>query len=460
MTRLFFTPNDADLIGRNDSESIQNAVNKAAELGINKVTIPRYNKRSDSFQWIITESIKLPSYMVVILDNCYLTLDKGAYCNIFVNSECYTSAGTSLGGEQVGIKLIGEGNVVFDGGEHNGLFERNQHQYGLPSVWNNAFVLFHNVKDFAIENIHFGHLRWNAIALLYARHGKLSNLSFMEYENQPGLPDLGCIYVRLGCNNLFIQDINAKSSYAGITLGASKKDFKDQTAVVGKPTDISDVIVRNITTDPFRGSSILMYNNDGCKLYNILVEGVMDTSRRETKHRPRAIVEIGNPFPSVAERENCMGETYNITVRNIVSRAFAAVRISGNLNNSSFYNLKTYDDALTLVATGKNAVLENVLFDGLFYNCDQDDITYQRALPKSKYRGLAVELVDAAGKNVWMKNVFVYKIRDVLKVSGTKDAAFTLNIENIFADDYGRTYADVGQNCTLYIDGKKQKSRK
>lgn len=459
MTRLVFTPNDADLIGKNDSESIQNAVNKAAELGVNKVTIPRYNKRSDSMQWIITESIKLPSYMIVVLDNCHLTLAKGSYCNIFTNSECYTQEGATLEGEQEGIQLIGEGNVIFDGGEHNGLFDRNQHKYGLPSIWNNAFILFHNVKDFVIENIHFAHLRWNAIALLYARHGRLTKLSFMEYENQPGLPDLGCIYVRLGCDNLFIQDINAKSSFAGITLGASKKDLQDQSAVMGKPMDIHDVIIRNITTDPFRGSCVLMYNNDGCKLYNILVEGIMDSSRRETKHRPKAMVEIGNPYPSVAERENCMGETFNITVRNVVSRAFAAVKLSGTIRDSSFYNIQTYDDAWSLVATGKNASLENVLFDGLFYNCDQDDITYQRLRPKSEYRGLAVELVNASGKNVWMKNVFITKVKDVLKLSGRQDSAFTLNIEGFCADDYGGTYLDLGENCALYLDGKKQKSR-
>ena len=459
MIRMDFTPNDADLIGKNDSESIQNAVNKAAELGVNKVTIPRYNKRSDSFQWIITEAIKLPSYMVVILDNCHLTLSRGSCCNIFVNSDCYTEEGATLDGEQVGIKLIGEGNVVLDGGEHNGLLERTQNKYGFPSIWHNAFVLFHNVKDFVIENIHFAHLRWNAVALMYARHGKLSNLSFMEYENQPGLPDLGCIYVRMGCNNLFIQDINAKSSSYGITLGASKKDLNDMSAVRGKPMDINDIIIRNLTTDAFRGSCVLMYNNDGCKLYNVLVEGVMDASRRETKHMPNAVVEIGNPYPSVAERANRMGETYNITVRNVMSRARTVVLFGDNINNSSFYNLKTYGDAVKILAVNKKAALEDVLFDGLFYNSDQDDITYQRALSKSEYRGIAIELVNASGKNVWLRNVFISKIKDVLRVSGTEEAPLTLNIESIYADDYGGMYCDIGQNCTLYIDGKKQKTR-
>ena len=95
----------------------------------------------------------------------------------------------------------------------------------------------------------------------------------------------------------------------------------------------------------------------------------------------------------------------------------------------------------------------------MFYYCDQDDITYQRARPKSEYRGLAVELVDASGKNIWMKNVFVSKVKDVLKVSGTPNATCTLNIENFHVEDYGGMYAEIGHNGTLYIDGKKQRSR-
>lgn len=459
MIRLDITPNDADLMGKNDSESIQNAVDKAAALGVNKITIPRYNKRTDSFQWIITEAIRLPSYMVVILDNCHLTLSRGSCCNIFVNSNCYTREGATLDSEQIGIKLVGEGNVILDGGEHNGLFERNQHTLGFPSVWHNALVLFHNVKDFVIENIHFAHLRWKGVALLFARHGKLSKLSFMEYENQPGLPDLGCIYVRLGCNNLFIQDINAKSSDAGISLGASKKDLKDHCTVRGKAMDISDIIIRNVVSDAFRGRCIQLYNVDGCKLYNILVEGIMDASRRETKHMPAAVIEIGNPYPSVTERENVMGETGRITVRNVMSRARTAVLLGGPLHNSSFHNLTTYGDALKVLSTGKNAALENVFFDGLFYNSDQDDITYQRALSKSEYRGNAIELVNVSGKNVWIRDLFVSKVKDVLRVSGTEAADFTLNIERMYADDYGGVFSQIGRYCTVYIDGEMQQSR-
>ena len=110
------------------------------------------------------------------------------------------------------------------------------------------------------------------------------------------------------------------------------------------------------------------------------------------------------------------------------------------------------------MASGKNAQLENVLFDGIFYCCDQDDITYQRARSKSQYKGVAIELTGVVGKNVWMKNVFISRVKDVICVSGAENADFTLNIENFYADDYG-TFAQIGQNCTLYIDGEVQQSR-
>ena len=111
-----------------------------------------------------------------------------------------------------------------------------------------------------------------------------------------------------------------------------------------------------------------------------------------------------------------------------------------------------------MVSGSKKVQLENILFDGVFYCCDQDDITYQRARSKSQFKGVAIELLGAAGKNVWMKNVFISRVKDVICVSGAEDAELTLNIENFYADDYNM-FSQIGQNCALYIDGELQQSR-
>jgi len=456
MMRLAFTPNDADFIGRNDSESIQNAIDKAAELGVNKVTIPRYNKRSDSFEWIITEAIRLPSYMVVVFDNCHLTRAKGTYCNMFINSACYTDEGATICGEQIGIKLIGEGNVVLDGGEPNGLVERTAHKFGLPSIWNNSTILFHNVKDFLIENIHFGHLRWNAITMLYCNYGKLCDLSFMEYEDHPVYPvEYSAIDLRLGCHNVIIEDITGKSAYASVCLGATKRDLKDQAAVMGKPMDIHDIIIKNLRTDAYASHMVYMYNNDGCKLYNILVDGVVDSSRRETKRPSASIVRVGDTFYT-AERTSRLGETYNITVRNVTSRSSNSILLCGTLRNSYFSNIHLFGDGLNIIGTAGSPELHNVMFDGLFYDSAQQEICMSSALSKSAYHGTVINLLNVSGDNVHFRNVFVNKVRNVFNISSGK-APLTVKADNVHPGEYGGSLLAKSGECTVYLEGEEQK---
>ena len=54
-----------------DSAMIQAAVDAAAKTG-DAVTIPRYNARTDSRVWNITEAILLPDHATIYLDNCHL----------------------------------------------------------------------------------------------------------------------------------------------------------------------------------------------------------------------------------------------------------------------------------------------------------------------------------------------------------------------------------------------------
>ena len=63
-------PNDATLIGKSNSESIQNAVNYAASIGANSVTIPRIDQRTNAPIWILDHAVILPSNREIVLDNC------------------------------------------------------------------------------------------------------------------------------------------------------------------------------------------------------------------------------------------------------------------------------------------------------------------------------------------------------------------------------------------------------
>ena len=62
----FITPNDMNVIGKNDSESIQNAVDYAVKNGINSIKIPRKNMRTNAQVWEISKAILLPSNFTVV----------------------------------------------------------------------------------------------------------------------------------------------------------------------------------------------------------------------------------------------------------------------------------------------------------------------------------------------------------------------------------------------------------
>jgi len=83
MKNLVITPNEFDL--STDSQRIQAAVDKAHNDGINKVVIPRINERVGKALWIIDKTIRLPSDMEIVLDNCYIRQIDGSMDTVFRN---------------------------------------------------------------------------------------------------------------------------------------------------------------------------------------------------------------------------------------------------------------------------------------------------------------------------------------------------------------------------------------
>ena len=79
-----------ETIGECDSDSIQRAVDLAAERGIGKVVIPRINERTGEPKWIITKTVKLPSDMTVVLDNCFMQMADGVGGGFFASDNLFT----------------------------------------------------------------------------------------------------------------------------------------------------------------------------------------------------------------------------------------------------------------------------------------------------------------------------------------------------------------------------------
>ena len=443
--RSYFTPNDPEFMGSDDAESIQNAVDKASELGVNQVLIPRMNARTNEPAWYISRTILLPSNMTIKLDNCYMEQSHSAYCQMFTNTLAHEKEGRLPENEQHDIVISGIGNVILSGGKPNGLLERTSGRNGLPSIWKNHIIYFHNTRNIVIENIRIRDQRWWGICFLFCSHCRLSNIDISvipHVGNQDGID------LRRGCNNFIIENITGRSGDDLIALTNISNAYETICAVEGRDPDTHDIVIRNVKGDSNYCFMLRLLNHDGNKMYNISVDGLYDVSKPESKQRPGAAVCIGSHL-YWSERPGELGETRNISFNNISSRGEAAVLISNNLSDSYFSNIKTFGDNCDIIKTiGARADLKNVVFDGLFSNTDQVDMIDDT--PYAEPAGSILNFECAtSGENIVVKNVFANNLGVGFHLGkDVKVAAENINIETL------GTMLVKHEGSSLILDGK------
>ena len=410
----FITPNNPALFGLTDAQTIQNAVDEAVENGCRKVVIPRYNQRTDKTEWRIERAIQLPSDFTVILDNCYMVQETGIYDHMFTNSLSYSDEGKTLEGEQHDITILGQGNVVLDGGVHNRLLEKTSGKFGLPRVWKNTMFYWVNVRNIRMENILIQNQRWWAITHIFCRNGYYKNITFQAI---PHVNNMDGIDLRIGCNNFHLENITGRTGDDVIACTSLKADWEMNRAVPGKDTDLHDVTMRNIMGDPFIHFVVRLLNHDGSNLYNIDLDTIFDVSDFTTKKRPACTLGIGGALYSKV-RKALPGETRNIHAKNLTSRAACAVRFDNVISDSTFSNVKTYGDNLSLVGTKDgDTETHNITFEDCYYGITQQEIFCSTALDPSKYVGAVMDLPNFRG-DMHFKNLHVDKVNTVAKAVG------------------------------------------
>ncbi len=348
---------DKAFYASSDAKTIQNAINTATADGINKVIIPRHNRRSDSSVWIIDETILLPSGITVVLDDCYIKMADNVFCNCFKNSNANTPAGLNAEGEQQNISILGFGAAEIDGGNHNGLTEKTSLKDGFPHISSNLTVYLHNVKNFKIGGFRISNQRWWAMAFMFCRYGRIFDMSFHAHNTAPNQDGID---LRVGCNNITIENITGFTGDDTVALTALLSPvFEAKQFVAGKESDIHSVIIRNIVSNAGTNAVIRLLNHDGNKLYNIIIDNVIDSSPIGSEKRLGALLRIGENH-YFQNRPVKAGETFNIIANNIISRAKYAVCISACLSDSTISNVMTFDEKSLLLGTRGGAVIENV----------------------------------------------------------------------------------------------------
>ena len=407
---------------QSDSSAIQDAIKTAISTGVNCVLIP---KKENSQYWEIDKTVLLPSNITIILDDCHLRLKDGVFENIFRNENMYKEDTYTLDGEQDNIHIIGRGSAVLDGGNPNGLTEATSEKNGMPHVRNNNLILLHNVSNYVLEGFKLINQRWWAINQLFCRNGRLSHLSFFNgklQHNQDG------INLRVGCNNILIEDITGRTGDDTIALSAFPKGKDIQFKVEGKDADIHDVIIRDIRAST-RQTIVAMRNNDGAQLYRIVVENVFDVTPSE--YTPWGVVKIGeNNY--YRERSSILGETREITLRNIHSQGAGCIFLGASLQDSSISNVYASGGTMHAISTFlpemvfaenncsicggidmKNVIIENVFYNGSAAYCDDmGDGSYKNryTYPGKPFSGCALDFrCMRAGdrlQNVIFRNIF------------------------------------------------------
>lgn len=425
-----------------DSSAIQDAIKKATDTGINCVVIPKKKSPQGFTHWEIDKTILLPSDITIILDGCHLRLKDGVYENIFRNDNLYKTDTYTIDKEQTNIRIIGRGDAVLDGGNHNGLTEAVSCQNGMPHIRNNTLILLHNVNGYVLEGFKLINQRWWAINQIFCRNGRLSHLSFfngIHHPNQDG------INLRIGCNNILIEDITGVTGDDTVALSAFAKGMDNPLAVEGKDIDIHDIIIRDIRAST-RQTIVAMRNNDGAKLYRVVVENVFDVP---SKYTPWGVVKIGeNNY--YAERSSILGETREITVRNIHSCGAGCIFLGASLQDSHISDIYASGGTMHAVSTFlpemvfsenncsicggidmKNVVIENVFYSGTADYCDDPgDGSYKNryTYPDIPFDGCALDFrcmrKDDRLQNVVFRNIFC----DTPSKLATHNSSIKLNI--------------------------------
>lgn len=356
--------------GENDSETIQNAINYAEEMGLGEVVIPRRNERTGEHIWIISKTILLPSDITIILDNCHLRLADDVRENIFRNREAWTEKGNTLEGEQHDIRIMGIGHAVMDGGKPNGLCEQlhRDHPNEYPHMSVNLLIFLHNVRNFEVKNIQFIETRWWAMAFMFCRWGYIGNLDFRMYgnlENQDGVD------LRIGCEYITVENITGctgDDTVALTCLPYLTDHFQSKLMVEGKTMDIHDVTIRNIISSAHGCGLLRFLCKGGARIYNVTVDGVKDTCESISG------MTILFGVAGYGSRPHSMDDFFNITIRNVTSCAKHAIFFNEPMKNVLIENVTTYGPNEIGLRFSENFECENFVLRNLNVASNEEDL--------------------------------------------------------------------------------------
>lgn len=359
VARGVITPNDFE--SGSDSERIEAAIAKAVASGTRSIEIPRLNAKSGEAIWLIERAIMLPSDFTLVLRDSLVRLAPGTQDNIIRNAGTLTTPMTP----NQNIRIIGIGNATLSGG-----LKAHFDPPGDKSGWPTIGILLWNTKHFTIENFAMQETQAWAISVEHGcAFGRIANIAF---NSSNMVPNQDGVDIRKGCHDILIENITGGAGDDVVALTGLRNDkppadpTKKRMQIGGvmpnENDDIYNITIRNVIAKCTGGHGIIrLLNQDGIRMYNIVIRDVIDSSA-PGERRVQAAVRIGDAKRYSSIRAAEMGEMFNIVVDNVMTRGVVGVTIRGPLKDARLNNIVGFDGCTNLVQ--KIAPVENVLFNG------------------------------------------------------------------------------------------------
>jgi hypothetical protein len=399
--------------GINDSDILNNAIKSRDGDGI--VVISPRNIDDSRDYWLLDNAVLLPENTTVVLQNVKIKLSDKCRDNFFRSANCGLGMEDIFLIKNIHIK--GEGSCILEGADHPratgdsskllhapcphfpedickvadwipaerrepdkiNFWDIHNHSYGTDAGnpeesqygdWRGIGILFAMVEDFSISGIRIKESHGWGISLEACSNGRVEKIDFdsrmhkmidgtyMNMENQDGVD------IRNGCHHIVVSDITGSTGddVVALTAIASNDTYRPSGSLVSthvmhndwskRETDIHDIIIRNVIAKSHL-CWIVRLLPAMAKIYNVIIDGVIDTRRNESYKHAETLLLGDEGFYG----ENLMDSMNNITVSNIIGNS---VHIAGFLSDSVITNIINNDSRVPAVQVDRENGINNV----------------------------------------------------------------------------------------------------
>lgn len=360
--RSFLSPN---AFQGSDAQRINEAIRVAAEKGL-PVVVPRRNEARGEDLWLLDSAILVQDNTTLVLDNCHIKLSDRCRDNMIRSANCGMGITDIRPMEHVHIR--GVGHVLLEGADHpratgDSAKTLGERTYGTDAGkqgesqtgdWRNIGILLAFVEHFGIENLHVKNSHCWAISLERCGYGRVCDIHFTSEGhktidgvqqtvlNQDGLD------LRQGCHDISIERITGHTGDDLVALTDIGSDTRvagsDSSTMVsaancreGGVDDIRNIFLRQISGhSQGRHHVVRFLNASGLRIYNVVLDGLIDTSPPDAPCK--ATVKIGDANPRWGG-VTPLGDTNRLFLNNISSASQHTILIAGSLTDSCISNV-------------------------------------------------------------------------------------------------------------------------